>query len=245
MHRQQVADQRGEQTNSRDATTFEAVSPDARPQRGEREAEEIGGRFCEDCHGAELDEGPGLDGGVKSYALDAERAKALWAKSEAMVGETFPVEARAEGGRAGTGANWFVRFFTLTPGPATLLAPDDRGRFVSIVDSRLLLVPRARRVELGRDRVRAAHWALRRVGLIPRLLVALLPMGIAGIAAVAAANQYRERDVTSALLLLIPFGFCLTMGVGLLLSHSFYSPRRAARVMVAHDLCASCARVLG
>jgi hypothetical protein len=28
-------------------------------------------------------------GGVRAYALDAEHAKALWAKSEAMVGETF------------------------------------------------------------------------------------------------------------------------------------------------------------
>jgi hypothetical protein len=27
--------------------------------------------------------------GVRPYALDPERAKALWAKSEAMVGERF------------------------------------------------------------------------------------------------------------------------------------------------------------
>ena len=27
--------------------------------------------------------------GVRSYALDPERAKALWAKSEEMVGERF------------------------------------------------------------------------------------------------------------------------------------------------------------
>jgi hypothetical protein len=38
---------------------------------------------------AELQEGEGLRGGVRPYALDPERAKALWAKSEAMVGETF------------------------------------------------------------------------------------------------------------------------------------------------------------
>ena len=36
-------------------------------------------------------EGVGADvrGGVRAYALDADRAKALWAKSEAMVGERF------------------------------------------------------------------------------------------------------------------------------------------------------------
>jgi hypothetical protein len=30
-----------------------------------------------------------LSNGVRPYALDPERAKALWAKSEEMVGETF------------------------------------------------------------------------------------------------------------------------------------------------------------
>ena len=52
-------------------------------------AEEIGGLYCEDCHVAELQEEEGVRGGVRAYALDADRAKALWAKSEAMVGETF------------------------------------------------------------------------------------------------------------------------------------------------------------
>lgn len=48
-------------------------------------AEEVGGRYCEDCHVAGTIEGAG----VKSYALDSERAKALWAKSEEMVAERF------------------------------------------------------------------------------------------------------------------------------------------------------------
>lgn len=52
-------------------------------------ADEVGGRYCEDCHVAELQEGEGLRGGVRPYALDPGRAKALWAKSEEMVGETF------------------------------------------------------------------------------------------------------------------------------------------------------------
>ncbi len=30
-----------------------------------------------------------LSAGVRPYALDADRAKALWAKSEEMVGEKF------------------------------------------------------------------------------------------------------------------------------------------------------------
>ena len=52
-------------------------------------ADAVGGRYCEDCHVAELVEGGGIRAGVRAYALDAEHAKALWAKSEAMVGETF------------------------------------------------------------------------------------------------------------------------------------------------------------
>jgi NAD(P)-dependent dehydrogenase (short-subunit alcohol dehydrogenase family) len=52
-------------------------------------ADEIGGRYCEDCHVAEIQEGEGIRGGVRLYALDPERAKALWAKSEEMVGERF------------------------------------------------------------------------------------------------------------------------------------------------------------
>jgi NAD(P)-dependent dehydrogenase (short-subunit alcohol dehydrogenase family) len=53
------------------------------------EPETVGGRYCEDCHVAEIDDGAGFEGGVRSYALDPENAKELWAKSEEMVGERF------------------------------------------------------------------------------------------------------------------------------------------------------------
>lgn len=53
-------------------------------------ADEVGGRYCEDCHVAEVaDVTGGLSGGVRPYALDPEHAKALWAKSCEMVGERF------------------------------------------------------------------------------------------------------------------------------------------------------------
>jgi NAD(P)-dependent dehydrogenase (short-subunit alcohol dehydrogenase family) len=52
-------------------------------------ADEVGGLYCEDCHIAERVEGDDIRGGVRAYALDPEHAKALWAKSEQMVGETF------------------------------------------------------------------------------------------------------------------------------------------------------------
>jgi NAD(P)-dependent dehydrogenase (short-subunit alcohol dehydrogenase family) len=53
-------------------------------------ADEVGGRYCEDCHVAAFSEGSELREGVRAYALDPENAKALWGKSEEMVGERFP-----------------------------------------------------------------------------------------------------------------------------------------------------------
>lgn len=52
-------------------------------------ANDVGGHYCEDCHVAEFQDGGGIRGGVQRYALDPENAKALWAKSEVMVGEQF------------------------------------------------------------------------------------------------------------------------------------------------------------
>jgi NAD(P)-dependent dehydrogenase (short-subunit alcohol dehydrogenase family) len=52
-------------------------------------ADEVGGRYCEDCHVAEVVEDVESRAGVRPYALDPDHARALWAKSEAMVGERF------------------------------------------------------------------------------------------------------------------------------------------------------------
>jgi NAD(P)-dependent dehydrogenase (short-subunit alcohol dehydrogenase family) len=52
-------------------------------------ADVIGGRYCEDCHVAEVGADPVSRSGVRSYAIDPERAKALWKKSEEMTGERF------------------------------------------------------------------------------------------------------------------------------------------------------------
>jgi NAD(P)-dependent dehydrogenase (short-subunit alcohol dehydrogenase family) len=56
------------------------------------DAEAVGGRYCEDCHVAEISAIPGLRGGVQPYALDPQRARALWQKSEELVGERFEVK---------------------------------------------------------------------------------------------------------------------------------------------------------
>ena len=56
------------------------------------DAETVATRYCLDCHLAEIVDDPeqvNLHHGVCRYALDPQHAKALWAKSEEMVGETF------------------------------------------------------------------------------------------------------------------------------------------------------------
>lgn len=55
------------------------------------DADEIGGRYCENCHVSTVSEGvinPVAEG-VRAYALDPDHARALWAASEAWVGERF------------------------------------------------------------------------------------------------------------------------------------------------------------
>ncbi len=51
--------------------------------------DEVGARYCEDCHVAEVSDDPSAKAGVRSYALDAEHAMALWAKGEELTGERF------------------------------------------------------------------------------------------------------------------------------------------------------------
>ena len=50
---------------------------------------EVGARYCEDCHVADVVDDPAASFGVRSYALDPGHAKALWVKSEEMVRERF------------------------------------------------------------------------------------------------------------------------------------------------------------
>jgi NAD(P)-dependent dehydrogenase (short-subunit alcohol dehydrogenase family) len=56
-------------------------------------ADEIGGRYCEDCHvGSIVPDEVAISAvteGVRGYAVDAKTAEALWKKSEELVGESF------------------------------------------------------------------------------------------------------------------------------------------------------------
>jgi NAD(P)-dependent dehydrogenase (short-subunit alcohol dehydrogenase family) len=56
-------------------------------------SEEIGGRYCENCHVGQVVADDvtisAVSEGVRGYALDARNAEVLWKTSEELVGETF------------------------------------------------------------------------------------------------------------------------------------------------------------
>mgnify|MGYP003295812280 CR=1 FL=1 len=69
------------------------------------DAEDVGGRYCEDCQVSPIifDASIGFSSpGVRPYALDPGTAKALWAKSEEWVSETFDLRAALADPDAGT-----------------------------------------------------------------------------------------------------------------------------------------------
>lgn len=54
--------------------------------------EQIGGRYCEDTHVSQIVTDPDAPGdGVMDYAVDPRSARALWARSEELVGESFTI----------------------------------------------------------------------------------------------------------------------------------------------------------
>jgi hypothetical protein len=56
-------------------------------------ADEVGGRYCENCHVGTIVPDDvvisAISEGVRAYALDPHNAEALWKKSEELVGESF------------------------------------------------------------------------------------------------------------------------------------------------------------
>lgn len=53
--------------------------------------DDVGGRYCENCHASTITDGPLGPGneGVRAYALDPEHAELLWVKSDEIIGERF------------------------------------------------------------------------------------------------------------------------------------------------------------
>jgi len=56
------------------------------------DADEVGGQFCEDCGVAPRNDNAGPFSGVRSYALDPARARALWTCSEEWTRTRFALQ---------------------------------------------------------------------------------------------------------------------------------------------------------
>ncbi|MGD9690567.1 MAG: hypothetical protein AB7Q91_12595 [Phycisphaerales bacterium] len=141
---------------------------------------------------------------------------------------------------------WWMRFLLFIPRSRDQLAPDDRGRFVRIVDSRLRLVSPSRKQELGAPRVLESRIAARRAGQSWRLLLTL-PLWIIGalIAYTMIGMAMSPRPDTAALIGLGIFTFLVIVSAILIVkSHLFAGPRWVIPAFRRLALCPCCARDL-
>lgn len=53
---------------------------------------DIAGKYCENCHVADINDSDGVTNGVRSYALNAEHASMLWNKADRLVNEKLDTE---------------------------------------------------------------------------------------------------------------------------------------------------------
>lgn len=140
---------------------------------------------------------------------------------------------------------WLWRFVSLTPRSKDQLAPDDRGRYVRVLDSRLRLASPARRDELGPDRVRSIVRAARRVGRVWRLLVALWPASVGVFMTWLLADVWQSGGFTirSTLLMIsiVIYGSVAYGLLSLIFGHHFAGPKWVIPVFRNARICGSCA----
>jgi|GEM_PF-699040 len=161
-----------------------------------------------------------------------------------------------EGANAGVTyqPGWLKRSVFNIPSPRDMLAPDDRGRFVPVMDSYLKLLPPARREEWGRARRRALVSRLRAVGWVPRALLAVvstLPCWLVG-GALWVGSGFSiagppARGVTPELLWLagVMAAVACLIGLAVYWSNRFGPPLKLVPVFRAAGVCASCGQDLG
>ncbi|MBX3358050.1 MAG: hypothetical protein KF745_06455 [Phycisphaeraceae bacterium] len=136
---------------------------------------------------------------------------------------------------------WWRRFIFGVASARDRLSPDDRGRFVAVVDSRLRAVPPTRRAEIGAGEVQRLSGRLRGIGRLWRILVSFIPFGLAAWAAYGAVAVMHLGEAVGAWVLAVIALVLAGVGVLFVRGHGFYSLPRAARAMVEEGLCGSCA----
>lgn len=135
----------------------------------------------------------------------------------------------------------------ITPGVrpvSTLLAPDDRGRYVQTPDSRLVRVEPATLATIDPEERRRLVAAMRRVGRAWRILMMVALLWMPALIGVALYQLWTEEQWL-AMALLATLGLIVTLPVAVLpFSVAFCTPHRTSRIIVAGGRCGTCVRPL-
>jgi hypothetical protein len=141
---------------------------------------------------------------------------------------------------------WWRRLLTGTPRSRDQLSPDDRGRFVRVIDSHLKLLDPAMREQFSPEFWERVRRDARRVGRIPRVLVALIPGAFGLLALFGVVSMLLSQNrLTSGDLIAGSVGggfglFLLFMSYVIVRSYNFGGPAFIAPVLRSHGLCAAC-----
>lgn len=139
--------------------------------------------------------------------------------------------------------SWLVACLGLASSKRQRITPDDRGRFTTVLDTRLRVALPGRVEAIPEDARRALLADLRSIAALWRwvmgLLLAMVLMA-GGLIIADNAGAAWERFLALA----GGVGLGAIAGALVVLSDASASPRRIADVMVAHGWCPSCARSL-
>jgi len=132
---------------------------------------------------------------------------------------------------------WWHRLIGSVPKDRDLLTPDDRGRYVRSLDSRLVLLPADRRAEVG-ESVVAMRRRLRGIGRIGRFAVALIVLAVFLVPGVMLART----EPSGWIFLAVAAGVSLLLAVGILRGTTWLPPRKMVRSLSDAGWCGSCGR---
>lgn len=167
-----------------------------------------------------------------------------WADDARKPTEPMPAHTSGERRRI-----TLLKLIGLIPRYSNRLGPDHRDRIVPIPDSRFWVVPRTIRDSVATDILAAARREARSHGLIARLLVMLLPLGIAALASTgiyASLTDRRQSTSMQTLGIFAAFVFVvmIVLAIAILVGHTRIRPKHVAAALTDRNLCGSCLRNL-
>lgn len=152
----------------------------------------------------------------------------------AVVGDPFAPRERSSS---------VLRWLGLLPADRVLLGPDARGAYFRMIDRHLYLLPRRTRQALGPERCANLRRAIGRIGLIRRVLTALLPLALGLwliILVFWESGGPEPMGRAGSVLLLFLSGTLVLATVGVIRSHLFCRNDRRGDTMASLGVCGAC-----